>query len=65
MSDRASIVIVDDHALFRSGVRSEVEGLVDVAGEAGSVEEAVRVITEQRPDVVSSTSTCRAGVGSR
>ena len=52
MSDRASIVIVDDHALFRSGVRSEVEGLVDVAGEAGSVEEAVRVITEQRPDVV-------------
>jgi len=52
MSDRASIVIVDDHALFRSGVRSEVEGLVDVAGEAGSVEEAVRVIAEQRPDVV-------------
>ena len=52
MSDRASIVIVDDHALFRSGVRSEVEELVDVAGEAGSVEEAVRVITEQRPDVV-------------
>ena len=43
MSDRASIVIVDDHALFRSGVRSEVEGLVDVAGEAGSVEEEARV----------------------
>jgi DNA-binding NarL/FixJ family response regulator len=52
MSDRASIVIVDDHALFRSGVRSEVEGLVDIVGEAGSVEEAVRVITVTRPDVV-------------
>ena len=52
MSDRASIVIVDDHALFRSGVRSEVEGLVDVVGEAGSVEEAVRVIAATRPDVV-------------
>ncbi len=52
MSDNASIVIVDDHALFRSGVRSEVEQLVDVLGEAGSVEEAVRVIGEQRPDVV-------------
>jgi DNA-binding NarL/FixJ family response regulator len=52
MSDRASIVIVDDHALFRSGVRSEVEGLVDVVGEAGSVEEAVRVIAAARPDVV-------------
>ena len=52
MSDRASIVIVDDHALFRSGVRSEVEGLVEVVGEAGSVEEAVRVIAATRPDVV-------------
>ena len=52
MSDPASIVIVDDHALFRSGVRSEVEGLVDVVGEAGSVEEAVRVIGATRPDVV-------------
>jgi len=52
VSDRATIVIVDDHALFRSGVRSEVEGLVDVVGEAGSVEEAIRVIAEERPDVV-------------
>jgi DNA-binding NarL/FixJ family response regulator len=38
--------------LFRSGVRSEVEGLVEVVGEAGSVEEAVRVIAATRPDVV-------------
>jgi DNA-binding NarL/FixJ family response regulator len=52
MSPKATIVIVDDHELFRSGVRSEVEGLVDVVGEAGSVEEAVRVIAATRPDVV-------------
>jgi len=52
VSGRATIVIVDDHALFRSGVRSEVEGLVDVAGEAGTVEEAVRTIAATRPDVV-------------
>jgi DNA-binding NarL/FixJ family response regulator len=52
MSSRASIVIVDDHALFRSGVRSEVEDMVDVVGEAGGVEEAVRVIGAERPDVV-------------
>ncbi len=52
MSPRPTIVIVDDHALFRSGVRSEVEGLVEVVGEAGSVEEAVRVVVERRPDVV-------------
>ena len=47
-----SVVIVDDHALFRSGVRAELEGLVEVLGDAGSVEEAVRLITEAKPDVV-------------
>ena len=52
MSSPPSIVIVDDHALFRSGVRSEIEDLVDVVGEAGTVEEAVRTIGETRPDVV-------------
>ncbi len=52
MSARATIVIVDDHALFRSGVRAEVEGMVDVLAEAGTVEGAVREILERRPDVV-------------
>lgn len=47
-----SVVIVDDHRIFRSGVRAELEGLVDVRGEAGSVEEAVRLILGERPDVV-------------
>ncbi len=47
-----SIVIVDDHGLFRSGVRAEVEGRLDVRAEAGSVEEAVRIILAERPDVV-------------
>jgi DNA-binding NarL/FixJ family response regulator len=46
------VVIVDDHALFRTGVRSELEGLVDVVGEAGTVEEAVRCIEEHQPDIV-------------
>jgi DNA-binding NarL/FixJ family response regulator len=46
------VVIVDDHALFRSGVRAELEGLVEVLGDAGSVEEAVRLISEAKPDVV-------------
>ena len=47
-----SVVIVDDHAIFRSGVRAELEGLVDVRGDVGSVEEAVRLISAERPDVV-------------
>jgi DNA-binding NarL/FixJ family response regulator len=47
-----TVVIVDDHEIFRSGVRSELEGLVDVRAEAGSVEEAVRAIDQHKPDVV-------------
>jgi DNA-binding NarL/FixJ family response regulator len=48
----ASVVIVDDHTIFRSGVRAELEGRLEVRGEAGSVEEAVRLIGAARPDVV-------------
>jgi DNA-binding NarL/FixJ family response regulator len=46
------VVIVDDHRLFRAGVRSELAGEVEVAGDAGTVEEAVATIQEQEPDVV-------------
>jgi DNA-binding NarL/FixJ family response regulator len=49
---RPTVVIVDDHALFRAGVRSELEDLVDVVGEAGTVEDAVSCIGSLRPDVV-------------
>jgi len=47
-----SVVIVDDHEIFRAGVRAELEGLVDVRGDAGTVEDAVRLIAAERPDVV-------------
>ena len=46
------IVLVDDHALFRSGVRAELEGRVSLAGEAATVEEAVAAVAELEPDVV-------------
>ena len=46
------VVLVDDHALFRAGVRSELEGRVEVVGEAGTVDEAVALIEQLRPDVV-------------
>jgi DNA-binding NarL/FixJ family response regulator len=46
-----SVVIVDDHRIFRTGVKAELEGLVEVLGEAETVEEAVRAITELEPDV--------------
>ena len=47
-----SVVIVDDHHLFRAGVRAELDGLVDVLGDAATVEDAVRVVLEAKPDVV-------------
>lgn len=46
------VVIVDDHSLFRSGVRTELAGLVDITGEAGTVSEAIATIQATRPDVV-------------
>lgn len=46
------VVVVDDHALVRAGVRSELAGRVDVVGEAGDVLEAVEVIVRERPEVV-------------
>jgi DNA-binding NarL/FixJ family response regulator len=45
-------VLVDDHALFRAGVRSELEGRVEIAGEAGTVDEAIALIESARPEVV-------------
>jgi DNA-binding NarL/FixJ family response regulator len=52
------IVLVEDHALFRAGVRAELTALagmmprVEIVGEAGTVEEGVSVIRAVRPDVV-------------
>jgi DNA-binding NarL/FixJ family response regulator len=46
------VAIVDDHGLFRAGVRAELEGHVELVGEAATVEDAVTLVAEQRPDVV-------------
>jgi DNA-binding NarL/FixJ family response regulator len=46
------VLIVDDHELFRAGVRAELEGLVEIAGDAGTVDAAVAAIAAERPDVV-------------
>jgi DNA-binding NarL/FixJ family response regulator len=49
---RRRIVLVDDHALFRAGVRGELGDTVEIVGEAGSVAEAVPLIVELDPEVV-------------
>jgi DNA-binding NarL/FixJ family response regulator len=49
---RPRVVLVDDHAMFRSGVRSEIGTAVDIVGEAEDAPSAIRTIRATRPDVV-------------
>jgi DNA-binding NarL/FixJ family response regulator len=46
------VVLVDDHQMFRSGVKAELGDSVEIVGEAGDVDEAIAVIKETVPDVV-------------
>ena len=49
---RLRVFLVDDHAMFRAGVRAELGAYVEVVGEASSVAEAVSRIAATGPDVV-------------
>lgn len=46
------VLIVDDHALFRAGVRAELETRVTVVGEAFDIASAISAVNDLRPDVV-------------
>lgn len=52
MTDPIRVFLVDDHQLFLSGVRSELEKDFDVVGSASDVDQAVDDIRLERPDVV-------------
>jgi DNA-binding NarL/FixJ family response regulator len=52
VTGRPTVVIVDDHALFRAGVRAELAAHVEVAADAADVEAAVPAILAAEPDVV-------------
>jgi DNA-binding NarL/FixJ family response regulator len=51
-SHRLRVFLVDDHRLFRSGVRAELGPEVEVVGEADEVAAAIELIGERLPDVV-------------
>jgi DNA-binding NarL/FixJ family response regulator len=46
------VVLVDDHQMFRTGVKAELGPGIEVVGEAGDVDSAVDVIKSAAPDVV-------------
>jgi DNA-binding NarL/FixJ family response regulator len=46
------VVLVDDHALLRAGVRGELGARVEIVGEAGTLADAIPLIKETDPDVV-------------
>ena len=46
------VFVVDDHEIFRSGVRWELGRDLEIVGDAGTVEEAVTGIASAEPDVV-------------
>ena len=46
------VYVVDDHALFRAGVRAELGTSVELVGDAGTVEDAIAGIPIASPDVV-------------
>jgi DNA-binding NarL/FixJ family response regulator len=52
MTEPIRVFIVDDHDLFRAGVRNELGSAIEVIGEASEVEAAIELIAERSPDVV-------------
>jgi DNA-binding NarL/FixJ family response regulator len=52
LSEKVRVFLVDDHDLFRAGVRAEIGDHVELVGEADAVDAAIELIREREPDVV-------------
>jgi len=47
-----AVLIVDDHSIFRSGLRADLDASLSVVGEASTVDAAIALIAELLPEVV-------------
>ena len=52
MGSLIKVVLADDHPIWRDGVRSDLGDGFWVVGEAGTADDAIEVITKERPDLV-------------
>lgn len=52
MTERLRIAVIDDHHLFRAGVRAELAGHHEVVADAATVADGLAAIRATRPDVV-------------
>jgi DNA-binding NarL/FixJ family response regulator len=52
MRERTKVFLVDDHTLFRAGIRSEIADRLWIVGDAGDVDTAVAGILDTKPEVV-------------
>ena len=52
MTKPIRVFLVDDHALFLSGVRTELEDGFDIVGQASDVDDAIDAILDTKPDVI-------------
>ncbi|WP_250447523.1 response regulator transcription factor [Actinotalea sp. C106] len=50
--DRVDVVLVDDHLMFRAGVRASLDDSIDVLGEADDVDAAITLVRALQPPVV-------------
>lgn len=47
-----TVLIVDDHSIFRSGLRADLDDSIEVLGEAADVDSAVALVADLKPEVV-------------
>jgi DNA-binding NarL/FixJ family response regulator len=52
VSAAVTVVVVDDHSIFRSGLRADLDDSVLVVGEAGDVDSAIAAVAQHKPQVV-------------
>ena len=57
------LVIADDHAIWRSGLRADLGEAYAVVGEAGDGAEAIEVIRRERPDLALVDGSAEVNVG--